>query len=327
MPTLASQDSTIGESATQAAWVDDPGPLLLAPAGRHSARIGGMNRFASYDGAQIGVRTLGLGRALVCLPGGPGRTCEYLGDLGGMASSRQLVLPDTRGTGASADAADPGSYRCDRLVADVEALHAHLGFERIDLAGHSAGANVAVLYAAAHPERIDHLILLTPGLRALGITVTDEQQRPALHRRSGEPWYPDALAAAQQAEAGDQSQQVRDRYLPFLYGRWDEAARAHATLGFSERARAVQAHFYSVDAFDPPATAAALARLDAPVLVYGGELDLIPADALAKAAAMFPNAEVTVQPGAGHYPWVDDPAWFSTAVNAFLGRARPSAAS
>jgi proline iminopeptidase len=285
-----------------------------------------MNRFASYDGTQIGVRTVGTGRALVCLPGAAGAS-QYFGDLGGLSGSRRLVLPDTRGTGASADAADPDSYRCDRLVADVEALHAHLGFERIDLAGHSAGANVAVLYAAAHPERIDHLILLAPGLRALGITVTDEQQRPALLRRSGEPWYADAMAAVEKAEAGDDSPQTIRRYLPFLYGRWDRAAQEHATLGLNERARAVRARFYAGDPFDPPATAAALTRLDAPVLVYGGELDLIPASALAEAAAMFPDAEVIMQPGAGHYPWLDDPAWFSAAVNAFLGRARPSTAS
>lgn len=30
-------------------------------------------------------------------------------------------MPDTRGTGESEDAADPASYRCDRLVGDVEA--------------------------------------------------------------------------------------------------------------------------------------------------------------------------------------------------------------
>jgi pimeloyl-ACP methyl ester carboxylesterase len=81
-----------------------------------------MSRFASYDGTEIEFRTLGHGRPLVCLPGGPGRASEYLGDLGRLDGSRQLILPDTRGTGASADAADPGTYRCDRLVQDVEAL-------------------------------------------------------------------------------------------------------------------------------------------------------------------------------------------------------------
>ncbi len=80
-----------------------------------------MPRFASYDGTQISYRTLGDGPPLVCLPGGPGRTCEYFGDLGGLSRSRQLIMPDTRGTGESADASDPLSYRCDRLVGDVEA--------------------------------------------------------------------------------------------------------------------------------------------------------------------------------------------------------------
>jgi pimeloyl-ACP methyl ester carboxylesterase len=81
-----------------------------------------MARFASYDGTQIGYRVLGAGPPLVCLPGGPGRVSEYLGDLGGLSRSRQLIMVDTRGTGESADASDPASYRCDRLAGDVEAL-------------------------------------------------------------------------------------------------------------------------------------------------------------------------------------------------------------
>jgi hypothetical protein len=101
-----------------------------------------MSRFASYDGTEIAFRTLGDGRPLVCLPGGPGRAGEYLGDLGGLAGSRQLILPDTRGTGASANAADPGTYRCDRLVQDVEALRVHLGLASMDLLGHSAAGEL-----------------------------------------------------------------------------------------------------------------------------------------------------------------------------------------
>ncbi|WP_425423656.1 alpha/beta fold hydrolase, partial [Streptomyces megasporus] len=32
----------------------------------------------------------------------------------------------------------------------------------------------------------------------------------------------------------------------------------------------------------------------------------------------FPAAEFAVQPGAGHYPWLDDPEWFARRVTAFL---------
>jgi pimeloyl-ACP methyl ester carboxylesterase len=280
-----------------------------------------MAQFTSYDGTKLAFRRAGAGHPLVCLPGGPGRTPDYLGDLGGLGGSRELILPDTRGTGESAVPADPATtYRCDRLARDVEALRAELGLERIDLLGHSAGGSVALRYAAAYPERIDHLVLLSPGPQPLGLDFTDAQQQAAMRRRSAEPWYREAQAAIQAAEAGDDSAETRLRYMPFFYGRWDDAARAHALVGFSERARAVQAGFYAPGAFDPPATRAGLAQVTAPVMVYAGEVEIGPtAELAAEAAGLFPGWELTVQPGAGHYPWLDDPAWFTATLLAFLG--------
>ena len=278
-----------------------------------------MARFASYDGTQISYRVLGAGAPLVCLPGGPGRASAYFGDLGGLSRTRQLIMPDTRGTGESADASDPLSYRCDRLAGDVEALRAHLGLDRMDLLGHSAAGNLATLYAAAHPGRVARLILLTPGLRAVGIEETDEQWRAALARRSGEPWYPGALAAIEKAEAGDDTVETRRACMPFFYGRWDSTAQAHAGIGVSERSRPVRDGFGAAGAFDPAVTRQALARLAAPVLVYAGELDASPAPGTAAAGArLFPNATVTVQPGAAHFPWLDDPAFFTAAITSFL---------
>ncbi len=278
-----------------------------------------MTRFASYDGTQIGYRVLGDGPPLVCLPGGPGRTCEYFGDLGGLTQFRQLIMPDTRGTGESADAGDPLSYRCDRLAGDVEALRAYLGLDRMDLLGHSAAGDLAILYAAAYPQRVAHLILLTPGLDAVGVEETDEQWRAALARWSGEPWYPAALAAVEKAETGDESMDTRRAYMPFLYGRWDDAAQAHVDVGVSERSRPVRDGFRAEGAFNLAKTREAVTRLTAPVLIYAGELDAGPTPQTAAAgASLFPNATVTVQPGAAHFPWLDDPAFFTAAINTFL---------
>jgi pimeloyl-ACP methyl ester carboxylesterase len=278
-----------------------------------------MTRFTSYDGTQIGYATLGDGAPLVCLPGGPGRTCEYLGDLGGLSGSRQLILPDTRGTGQSADASDPLSYRCDRIVGDVEALRAHLGLDRMDLLAHSAAGDLGTLYAAAYPQRVAHLILLDPGLAAIGVDETEEQWRAALERRSGEPWYPAALAAVAKAEAGEESAENRRAYQPFLYSRWDAAAQAHVDAGISERAQPVRKSYYADGAFNPAATRADLSRLTAPVLMYVGELDNLPTTEVAAAGArVFPHATVTVQPGAGHFPWLDDPGFFTAAITSFL---------
>ena len=53
-----------------------------------------MTQFTSYDGTKLAFRRAGAGRPLVCLPGGPGRTPDYLGDLGGLGASRELILPE-----------------------------------------------------------------------------------------------------------------------------------------------------------------------------------------------------------------------------------------
>jgi proline iminopeptidase len=279
-----------------------------------------MGQFASYDGTRIGYATLGDGPPLVCLPGGPGRTREYLGDLGGLSRSRRLIQPDTRGSGQSADASDPLSYRCDRIVGDVEALRAHLGLDRMDLLAHSAAANLAVLYAARYPDRIRRLVLLTPGLRAVGLTLTEAEEETALALRRREPWYPAARQARRAAVAGRGSVETFRQWAPFYYGRWDAAAQAHATLGVGPRAAMIGVRYFGAGAFDPAATRAALARLTAPVLIYAGELDFTPTPQLAaQAVGLFRQAELVVQPGGAHMLWLDDPSALTATIARFLG--------
>lgn len=95
-----------------------------------------MPTFASYDGTMLSYRISGGGAPLVCLPGGPGRSVEYLGDLGGLNETRQLIQLDPRGVGQSADPADPATFRVDRLVDDVDSLRLHLGLDQLDLLAH-----------------------------------------------------------------------------------------------------------------------------------------------------------------------------------------------
>ena len=278
-----------------------------------------MSSFASYDGTEIGYRVRGDGLPLVCLPGGPGRAAGYLGDLGGLSTSRQLVLLDPRGVGISADPADPATLRVDRLVSDVESLRIHLGLDRMDLLAHSAGAFLATLYAAAYPQRLSRLVLVTPGLAAVGAEGTEEEFRAALEHRAAEPWYPEARAALEKIIAGDLSIEAFRASRPFYYGRWDEAAQAHAAVGVSERHQAAREGYFAGVVLDPPATRDAMKKLTAPVLLYGGELDPTVTPAVVRAAApVFSDATVVVQPGAAHFPWIDGPAAFATAVGSFL---------
>lgn len=232
--------------------------------------------FHTYDGTELTYHLQGEGEPLICVPGGPMRAAVYLGDLGGLSAHRQLVLLDLRGTGDSAVPDDPATYRCDRLVDDVEALRVHLGLERIDLLGHSASGNLVELYAARYPQRLRSLTLVTPGARAVGVEMTDQDRTDAFALRSGEPWYEAGVSALKEIQAGRGGSEQWAAVEPFAYGRWDAAARTHAAGKATQRnARAMAVH-YQDGAFDTAATVAALHNLPVPVLVLAGEYDAGP---------------------------------------------------
>ncbi|MFJ3508948.1 alpha/beta fold hydrolase [Streptomyces luteogriseus] len=273
--------------------------------------------FNAPDGTRLAFHLRGEGEPLVVLPGGPMRASAYLGDLGGLDAHRRLVLLDLRGTGESERPADPGTYRCDRLVDDVEALRRHLGLERMDVLAHSAGGSLAMLYAARYPERLGRLALVTATPWALGMPATAADRLAAARPRASEPWFPDAFPAFEAWLDG--TGDFDPVFLPFFYGRWDDTARAHADREETETNDDAADAYGGDGAYDPAATRSALARVRTPVLVLAGEVDGGPSPALARrAAGAFPAAEFAVQPGAGHYPWLDDPQGFTRRVAAFF---------
>ncbi|MEU8888486.1 alpha/beta fold hydrolase [Streptomyces sp. NPDC048442] len=272
--------------------------------------------FTAPDGTRLAYHLAGEGEPLICLPGGAMRASAYLGDLGGLTARRQLVLLDLRGTGESAVPDDEDSYHCARQVADVEALRAHLKLDRIDVLAHSAGGNLALLYAAAHPERIRSLALITPTAWEAGVPIERAERLAAARLRKGEPWFEEAYAAYEAVFAG---QEPAASIEPFFYGRWDDTARAHAAPAAEQINEAAAARYIDPAKVDAPAVRIALATLDAPVLVLAGALDGVPAPAkAAEIAALFPRGEVAIQPAAGHFPWLDDPGAFVRTVAAFL---------
>jgi pimeloyl-ACP methyl ester carboxylesterase len=204
----------------------------------------------------------------------------------------------------------------DRQVDDVEALRQELGLERLALAGHSAGAALALLYAVRYPERIGRLVLITPSPRPVGLDVTDADRRAVAELRRGEPWFPSAYAAIERIWGGAPSDADWAAIIPFSYGRWDATAQAADAEQQRLESTEAAAVYYGPGGFDPAAVRAGLAALDAPVLLIAGEYDVgLPPSPAAEYAALFPHGELAVAPRAGHFPWLDDRDWLAEALS------------
>lgn len=123
---------------------------------------------------------------IVALAGGPGQAAtdslrDWADMLGPALHARRLVASDLRGTGRSDPIACPslrwrriaaavaacaaklgaarGSYGTGASVEDLEAVRAALDAPRIILYGTSYGTRLALAYAAAHPDRVEALVL------------------------------------------------------------------------------------------------------------------------------------------------------------------------
>jgi pimeloyl-ACP methyl ester carboxylesterase len=114
-----------------------------------------------------------------------------------LAQNRTVVRYDQRGNGLSDWDVDDISF--DAFIDDLEAVIDDLGLDRFALFGQSQGAAVAAVYAARHPEKVSHLVMLggfARGRRKRGLT-SQTAESDALITLIREGWGKDNPAYVQ----------------------------------------------------------------------------------------------------------------------------------
>lgn len=99
------------------------------------------------------------GKPALVLHGGPGGGISPFLRQGHDPARYRIILFDQRGCGGSTPFAELRENTTWDLVADIEALRAHLGVDRWQVAGGSWGSTLALAYAISHPERVSALVL------------------------------------------------------------------------------------------------------------------------------------------------------------------------
>jgi pimeloyl-ACP methyl ester carboxylesterase len=92
----------------------------------------------------------------------------------------RYVRYDERGCGLSDW--NPAEFSFNAWVRDLETVVDSLGIERFALLGVSQGGSVGIAYAARHPERVSHLVLV--GAYALGWARRNQDQKAVERRKA-----------------------------------------------------------------------------------------------------------------------------------------------
>jgi pimeloyl-ACP methyl ester carboxylesterase/DNA-binding CsgD family transcriptional regulator len=151
--------------AVEVIEVERQSASIVSPPGPYNRRVQQQIRFCkSVDGKQLAFAVSGEGPPLVKVANflthlefdwrSPVMQ-PWLLDLG---RGRTLLRYDPRGCGLSDRDAEDLSL--ETWVADLEAVVDAAGLKRFALVAHSQGGAIGIAYAARHPERVSHLILL-----------------------------------------------------------------------------------------------------------------------------------------------------------------------
>jgi len=212
-----------------------------------------------------------------------------------LARHHEVVTVDAPGHGRSAPALD--MVEGARMLGRVGGPAAYLGY--------SMGARLCLHLAVAEPGQVTALILLggTAGIE-------DRGARLARRRR-------DEVLAVEVEQLGVEAFVRRWLSQPLFDGLDEDTAGVAARLENTVAGLAGSLRLAGTGAQEP--LWGRLGELDMPVLAVAGERDdAFVTRAQDMAAAIGPNAEVAVVPGAGHAAHSENPAAFLAIVRRFL---------
>lgn len=215
-----------------------------------------------------------------------------------------LIRYDRPGIGMS-DPDGPLITSLDDEVAALSAVVDEAG-ERVSLFGGSSGGCAAVAYAAAHPDRVERLVLY--GSYACGAEIATAAAR-------------DSVLALVQRHWGVGSRLLADLFLPTATAaERDEFVRFQRAGLSPEKAVRSLAAVYGFDVREQ------LAALAVPTLVLHRRDDrAIPYELGQGVAKRVPGATFVPLEGADHLPWRGDAESLARPVREFLGARRQAA--
>src|SRR4051795_11706408 len=272
-------------------------------------------------GHPVTYRRAGEGPPVVLIHGITSSSRTWREVLPPLAERYTVIAPDLLGHGESAK--PRGDYSLGAYASGLRDLLVALEVPAATVVGHSLGGGVAMQFAYQFPDRLERLVLVDSG--GLGAEVSLVLRAATL---PGAEYVLPLLASSPLRGAGAFAGSVLGRVGLRASADVKGMAEGFESLGDAEARRAFVHTARSV--IDPTGQ-----RVDAtdrlylaehvPSLIIWGERDrMIPVEHGRQAHALMPNSRLETFPGAGHFPFNDDPRRFVALLHDFISSTEPA---
>ncbi|MFZ1948272.1 MAG: alpha/beta hydrolase [bacterium] len=268
---------------------------------------------APTDTVKLSYRIIGKGKPLVVIHDGPGyeKSMLYKG-FDGLSPQMRVIYYDQRGCGRSEPVAPTVPLSVEDNVRDLEHLRSYLRLRKMSLAAHGWGAVIALEYARAYPRHVESIILIAP----MSPFEPDPEFENVIEKLP--PEARERIEAALEdptASMLERRETIMRETLPSLFFRKEaaEEIRFDTVVLAPDVNLRLGPDIKTLDLFT------VLGEVPQPALVIVGRHDISSAvrDQIAYADGM-KQADAVVFNGSGHFPFLEENAFFLNLVRAFL---------
>ena len=286
-------------------------------------------KYYEVNGAKLWTVNFGKGEPLFFIAGGPGNNHYGLRRFDSLSTTHMLVYYDAFGRGKSDTAKVVTEYSLERDIEDLEGLRTAMGFDKINILGHSYGGVVAQGYAIKYPENVSHLIIANSFHSYLMWQENCDNSNHEIKTNYPEVWEELMKIREQGAVSSDPVHQQIYGRVPygFLYGYNPENFKPSGRKPYPNPLNAKL--YYQMVGRDGDFLVTSdigtfdyrkqLKDLKMPVLIYGGRYDRVAVPWMMVQYKMYcPQAEFVMFEESGHNPQVEEPAAPFALIREFL---------
>lgn len=230
-----------------------------------------------------------------------------------LAKDFTLIRIDPRGTGKSGNVNLKEEYSIRTLVNDIEAIRLQLNIKKWHVMGQSAGGWTALEYTLAHQAHVEKLVIVC--------SAPTGQFHKGTFRDPSHTLYPQYEKLSQEIRVLPHAERVKtfNRTIYQYDVQTDDARKAVNEIFGKAEFNPPRNQYFVMEELKRYNVTARLIEINVPTVVIGGKHDVHVSPSWSEIMAKkIPGAQLVMMEQSGHFPWLDEPEKFFSAVKTFL---------